>query len=66
MPKPDNPDNVEKRHQLQEMLKELLENEATTQWECGFLRNLLEQKKLSPKQQACLNRISARLMGGVK
>lgn len=59
------PQNREKQSQRQERIARLLRSGKLTDWESIFLESIDGAKKLSPKQEACLERIENKL-GGLK
>jgi hypothetical protein len=61
LPKPENATIPKRRGTIQK----LLESAALTGWERDFLNSIQQQKKLSPKQQAVLANLEAKL-GGVR
>jgi len=58
------PETILKNSQRSDLIQKLLESSIITNWERRFLENIRENKKLSPKQQDCLNNISVKV-GGV-
>jgi hypothetical protein len=58
------PANVERQHTNAFRLAKLGMSDSLTSWEREFVKSVASQRKLSPRQQACLDRLYAERLEG--
>jgi hypothetical protein len=58
------PANVERQHTNAFRIAKLSMSGSLTSWERGFVKSVSQQRKLSPRQQACLDKLYAERLEG--